>query len=50
MDKFLTQLPLTGKAEDEASPDILPKQFPSKATTKTYDDTHLGLASTVQRG
>ena len=41
MDKFLAELPRKHKAEDEASQNVLPKQFPSKAKTRKYEDTYL---------
>ena len=41
MDTFLTGLPRKRKAEDEALPNVLPKQFPPKAKTRKYDDKYL---------
>ncbi|QQP40116.1 Uncharacterized protein FKW44_014055 [Caligus rogercresseyi] len=40
------QLPLKRKAEDEALPDVLPKQYPSKAKTRKYDDKYLAFGFT----
>ena len=39
MDKVLKGLPCKRKAEDEALPHVLPKQFPSMAKKRRYDDT-----------
>ena len=41
MDTFLTVLQRKRKAEDEASPNVLPKLFPSEPKTRKYDDTNL---------
>lgn len=46
MDMFLTGLPRKRKTEDEASPNVLPKQFSSKAKTRKYDDTYLAFGFT----
>lgn len=44
MDKFLTGLPRKRTAEDEPSPDVLPKQ--GKAKTRKYEETYVAFGFT----